>query len=91
MSLHDPLVGERFPDLTHEQLMEQMYVVDRAGRRHGGAGAIRYLSRRLPRLWVAPEDEVGLTGSLAAGRAREFGTNEKITDAVEVNVAGGTD
>jgi predicted DCC family thiol-disulfide oxidoreductase YuxK len=31
--------------------MEQMYVVDRAGRRHGGADAVRYLSRRLPLLW----------------------------------------
>jgi predicted DCC family thiol-disulfide oxidoreductase YuxK len=28
LSLHDPLVAERYPDLTHEQLMEQMYVID---------------------------------------------------------------
>lgn len=55
VSLHNPLVAERFPDLTHEQMMEQMYVVDQAGRRHGGAAAVRYLSRRLPLLWpLAP-------------------------------------
>ena len=35
--------------------MPQMYVIDRSGRRHGGADAVRYLSRRLPLLWpVAP-------------------------------------
>jgi predicted DCC family thiol-disulfide oxidoreductase YuxK len=31
--------------------MEQMYVVDQHDRRHGGADAVRYLSRRLPLLW----------------------------------------
>ncbi|GIW94784.1 MAG: thiol-disulfide oxidoreductase [Pirellulaceae bacterium] len=51
ISLHDPRVAERYPDLSHDQLMEQMYVIDRHGRRHGGAAALRYLSRRLPRLW----------------------------------------
>ena len=55
ISLHDPRVAERYPDLTHEDLMQQMYVVDGEGRRHGGADAVRYLSRRLPLLWpVAP-------------------------------------
>jgi predicted DCC family thiol-disulfide oxidoreductase YuxK len=55
LSLHDPVVQDRYPDLTHEMLMEQMYVVDRHGNRHGGAAAIRYLSRRLRRLWwLAP-------------------------------------
>jgi predicted DCC family thiol-disulfide oxidoreductase YuxK len=52
VSLHDPIVAERWPDLTHDMLMEQMYVVDGEGRRHGGAAAFRYLSRRLPKLWV---------------------------------------
>lgn len=52
VSLHDPQVAERWPDLTHDMLMEQMYVVDRQGHRHGGAAAFRYLTRRLPRLWV---------------------------------------
>jgi predicted DCC family thiol-disulfide oxidoreductase YuxK len=55
LSLHDPVVQERYPDLTHDMLMEQMYVVDRHGNRHGGAASIRYLSRRLRRLWwLAP-------------------------------------
>lgn len=52
LSLHDPRVGERYPDLTMDQLMEQMYVVDQSGNRHGGADAVRYLSRRLPTLWI---------------------------------------
>jgi predicted DCC family thiol-disulfide oxidoreductase YuxK len=55
LSLHDPEVARRYPDLTHDMLMAQMYVVDRQGRRYGGAAAIRYLSRRLRRLWwLAP-------------------------------------
>jgi predicted DCC family thiol-disulfide oxidoreductase YuxK len=55
LSLHDPAVQERYPDLTHDMLMEQMYVVDRHGNRYGGAASIRYLSRRLRRLWwLAP-------------------------------------
>ncbi len=55
LSAHDPLVAERYADLSLDQLMAQMYVVDGHGRRHGGAAALRYLSRRLPRLWpMAP-------------------------------------
>jgi predicted DCC family thiol-disulfide oxidoreductase YuxK len=55
ISLHDPRVAERWPDLTYDMLMEQMYLVDRQGNRHGGAAAFRYLTRRLPWLWpVAP-------------------------------------
>ncbi len=53
LSLHDPRVAERFPDLTHEMMMEQMFVIDQQGRRHAGAESIRYLSRRLPLLWLA--------------------------------------
>ena len=53
ISLHDPRVAEKYPDLTHEMMMEQMYVVDRAGIRHGGSDAVRYLTRRLPTLWLA--------------------------------------
>jgi predicted DCC family thiol-disulfide oxidoreductase YuxK len=52
LSLHDPRVAERYPDLTHDMLMAQMYVIDRQGRRHGGAAAFRYLTTRLPRLWL---------------------------------------
>ena len=55
ISLHDPLVAERYPDLTYDMLMEQMYVVDRRGNRHGGVQAIRYLTTALPRLvWLYP-------------------------------------
>ena len=53
LSLHDPRVAQRYPDLSHQQLMDQMYVVDRRDRRHGGADAVRYLTRRLPLLWIA--------------------------------------
>jgi len=55
LSLHDPRVAERYPDLTHDQMMEEMYVVDRQGTKRAGAPAFRYLTRRLPVLWpVAP-------------------------------------
>lgn len=52
LSLHDPRVTNRYPTLSHEQLMEEMYVVDREGRAHGGSEAVKYLSRRLPALWL---------------------------------------
>jgi predicted DCC family thiol-disulfide oxidoreductase YuxK len=55
LSLHDPEVARRYPDLSHEMLMRDMYIVDRRGGRHRGAEAFRYLSRRLRRLWwLAP-------------------------------------
>ena len=55
ISLHDPRVAERFPELSYEQLMDQMWVVTPNHQRFGGAGAVRYLSRYLPRLWwMAP-------------------------------------
>jgi len=52
LPLQDPLVAKAYPDLSQEELMEQMYLVDQQGTRHGGAAAFRYLSRRLPRLWA---------------------------------------
>jgi predicted DCC family thiol-disulfide oxidoreductase YuxK len=52
LSLHNDEVSRYAPNLTHDQLMEQMYVVDQKGRQHGGAAAFRYLSCRLPRLWM---------------------------------------
>lgn len=64
LSLHDPEVAERYPDLTHEALMADMYVIDRQGNRHRGAAAIRHLSSRLPALWwLAPA--LYFPGSLA--------------------------
>ena len=54
VSLHDPYVEEHFPDLTHEQMMEQMYLVARqSGEKYGGAFAIRYLSLKAWKLWIA--------------------------------------
>jgi predicted DCC family thiol-disulfide oxidoreductase YuxK len=52
LSLHDPEVARRYPDLDHDALMQQMVLVDRQGHRHWGAAAFRYLSARLPRLWL---------------------------------------
>ncbi|MCU0710266.1 MAG: DUF393 domain-containing protein [Pirellula sp.] len=55
VSLHEPSVAIDYPDLSREQLMEQMWVIDPQGGRHGGAYALRYLSRILPLLWpIAP-------------------------------------
>ena len=55
LSLHDPEVAERYPDLSHDALMEQMFVVDTTGRRYAGAEAFRFLTRQLPWLWpLAP-------------------------------------
>jgi predicted DCC family thiol-disulfide oxidoreductase YuxK len=53
LSLHDPEVARRWPDLSHDRLMQEMVIIDRQGKRHWGAGAIRCLSRRLRRLWWA--------------------------------------
>jgi predicted DCC family thiol-disulfide oxidoreductase YuxK len=55
VSLHDPQVAIDYPDLSYDQLMEQIWVIDPRGGRHGGAYALRYLSRVLPLLWpLAP-------------------------------------
>ena len=52
LSLHDPQVAKDYPDLSYDRLMEEMAVVDRHGRGHWGAGAFRYLTTRLPRLYL---------------------------------------
>ncbi|MGY8767231.1 MAG: thiol-disulfide oxidoreductase DCC family protein [Pirellulales bacterium] len=52
ISLHDPIVSERYPDLTHARLMDEMVVIDLAGNRYGGASAFRFLTRQLPGLWL---------------------------------------
>ena len=57
ISLHDSFVADHFPDLSHEQMMEQMYLIPRSNsgfstERYGGAAALRYLTRRLPKLWI---------------------------------------
>ena len=50
-SLHEPSVAADFPELSMEQLQEQMFVIDTQGNAGGGATAVRYLSRKLPLLW----------------------------------------
>lgn len=52
LSLHEPLVAQRYPDLSREQLLETMYLIDQRQRRYAGAAAFRYLSRKIPRLWI---------------------------------------
>ncbi|MCP4778733.1 MAG: DUF393 domain-containing protein, partial [Planctomycetaceae bacterium] len=70
ISLHDPFVTEHFPDLSHQQLMEQLFLIPNHGgaysdRRLGGALAIKYLTLRLPKLWIlAPLFHIPLTGSI---------------------------
>ncbi len=51
LSLHDSKVATDFPDLSYEQLMEQIWLVNRQGLRVGGADAIRYLAIRIPLLF----------------------------------------
>ncbi|MCA9235425.1 MAG: DUF393 domain-containing protein [Planctomycetales bacterium] len=53
LSLHDPEVQQRWPDISLERLHEEMCIVDGQGRRHWGPYAIRYLTKRLRRLWWA--------------------------------------
>ena len=51
LSLHDPLVAARYPDLEHDDLMREMVLIDRQGRRLWGVSAFRAISRRIPLLW----------------------------------------
>src|SRR5262245_7032999 len=65
LSLHDSEVARRYPDLSYDQLIEQMYVVDQRGNRYAGAAAFRYLTTRLPRLYaLAPLMHIPFTGPL---------------------------
>ena len=50
VSLHEASVALEYPDLSHEQLMEQMWLVTPKGDRYAGAYALRYLTRFLPAL-----------------------------------------
>ncbi|MFN9367483.1 MAG: thiol-disulfide oxidoreductase DCC family protein [Planctomycetia bacterium] len=50
-SLHDPSVSRDFPEIPFADLMDRMFVIDRAGKARDGADAVRYLSRRLVPLW----------------------------------------
>ena len=52
LSLHDPVVAQLYPDLSHDEMMKAMVIVDHTGKYHRGAAAIRRLTIRLPRLWL---------------------------------------
>ena len=52
LSLHDPIVAERWPKLTHEMLMDRIYLIDQQNNKLGGAAAFRFLSRKLIGLWL---------------------------------------
>lgn len=55
LPLQDERAKERYPDLSREDLERHVYAIERSGRRHAGAAAVRYLSRALPPLWpLAP-------------------------------------
>lgn len=55
LSLHDERIASLCPDLSFEQLMEQMWVVTPNGEKFGGADAGKYLSGQLPWLiWLWP-------------------------------------
>jgi predicted DCC family thiol-disulfide oxidoreductase YuxK len=51
VSLHHPGVATEFPDLSHEQMMAEMWVVAPDGSRYGGIRAINQICRALPVLW----------------------------------------
>jgi predicted DCC family thiol-disulfide oxidoreductase YuxK len=93
LSLHDKCVAEQYPDLSHEAMMRDMYVIDRQGSRHRGAAGFRYLSRRLPRLWwLAPIMHIPFSLPLwqflyrqVADRRYRFGKTEACDDGCTVH------
>jgi predicted DCC family thiol-disulfide oxidoreductase YuxK len=60
LSLHDPNVAARFPEIHREEVLEQMHLIERSGEVLRGADAVRGVLRRLPRLrwlgllWLVP-------------------------------------
>lgn len=50
LSLDDPEVRRRYPDLQHDDLMQAIHVVDSEGHRFRGAEALRAIARRITRL-----------------------------------------
>lgn len=63
LSLHDPACDALLPGTSFEERMRAIVVLTPRGDRFAAAHALRYLSRRLPALWVlAPA--LHLPGSL---------------------------
>lgn len=85
LPLDDPEVQRRWPELSRDDLMEHMHVVDRFGDVHVGAGAFRYLSRRLPRLWpLAALMHVPFSGPLWSMGYRWFARRRyRLSDGAE--------
>lgn len=55
LPLQDPEVAQRYPELTHDELMQYLFVCTPDGRRLRGAEGFKHLSTRLPALyWMAP-------------------------------------
>src|SRR3954451_16035150 len=51
LSLHDPEVSRRWPDLSHDRMMQEMVIVDRYGGGALGGDGVRYLSSRPRGVW----------------------------------------
>lgn len=66
VSLHDPGVAAEFSDLTHDQMMAEMWVVTPDGSRYGGIRAIHRICRALPVLWPAAA-VLGIPGMSSIG------------------------
>ena len=54
LSLHDDRVSSQWPDLTRDELMQEICVVTTEGKRHHGADAFRFIVSELPSLrWAS--------------------------------------
>ena len=53
LSLHDPRVGRFCPNRSAGELNDEMVIVAPDGTQHGGADALKYLTRTLPLMYPA--------------------------------------
>lgn len=51
LSMHDPAVAQRYPDLDPQRLNFEMCLVDNWGKRYWGIYAIRKIAARVPSMW----------------------------------------
>ena len=42
VSLHEPDIAEKHPEITRAMLMKEIYVIDSRGTKHAGADGIRH-------------------------------------------------
>lgn len=52
ISLHDPQVARRWPELSYDDLMQYIYLCTADGRKFHGAEVFKYLSTRLPQFYL---------------------------------------